>query len=337
MPSCKDLYVSVFNIIQLHLPLVSTMDTPLRLQDNENVEAHGTESPGIRDHSSLMDSQLAVGLFHTTKPAVPSKRLLESLYNISVDDKESDQCRLAQKPVKDCVVLSLEDVWLPAAVYQVQKSLKAVQAKVQRDGTDQQVDSVKEARVHLLNQLKSSLKVLQSQRQARQEQHRIWQQQEKERQREERKQDYLRQQEAQRKNHPYNQELWREVAALMTEMQKLDKEEQLWDEALERLPTHLASCCQAQQEDSSSDMQVEYNEMTPMTQELGTTMQMLDDLQLWTARVRASVAQIQPAMDHADALRKELYQQHQNTRFNGYPGVQQPKDLLRLLSQDTDV
>eukprot|EP00977_Amphora_coffeiformis_P029231 scaffold39575_cov153-Amphora_coffeaeformis.AAC.1 len=255
-----------------------------------------------------------------------------------MDDKESNQSRLSEQPVRDCVVLSLEDVWLPAAVYQVQKNLKAVQAKVQRDGTDQQVETVKEARVHLLNQLKSSLKVLQSQRQTRQEQYSLWQQQEKERQREERKQEYLRQQEAQRKNHPYNQELWREVAALMTEMQKLDKEEKLWDEALERLPTHLASCQgQEQQEDSSSAMQVDYSETTPMTQELGTTMQMLDDLQLWTTRVRASVAQIQPAMDQAETLRKELYQQHQNTRFKGYPGVQQPKDLLRLLSQDTEV
>ena len=315
------------------------MDTPLRLQDIENVEARGMESPSISDHSSLLKSpQLPVELFHATKPAVPSKRLLESLYNISMDDKESNQFRLAEQPVQDFVVLSLDDVWLPAAVYEVQKNLKAVQAKVQRNGTDQQVELVKEARLHLLNQLKSSLKVLRSQRRTRQEQYRLWQQQEKKRQLEEQKQEYLRQQETQRKNHPYNQELWREVAALMTEMQNLDKEEQLWDEALERLPTHLASSeGQQTEEDSSSAMQVEYSETTPMTQELGTTMQMLDDLQLWTTRVRASVAQIQPAMDQAEDLRKELYQQHQITRFKGYPGVQQPKDLLRLLSQDTEV
>ena len=312
------------------------MDTPLRLQDIENVETGETETPSISNRSTL-NPMLAVKLFHDTKPAVPSKRLLESLYTIAVDDKDSNQSHLAQQSVGDCVVLSLEDVWLPAAVYQVQKNLKAVQAKVQRDGTDQQVDAVKEARSHLLNQLKRSLKVLQNQRQTRQEQYLLLQQQEKERQREEREQECRRQQEAQRKNHPYNQELWREVAALMTEMQKLDKEEHLWDEALDRLPTYLASEEQqaAKQEDSSA-MQVEYSETAPMTQELGTTMQMLDDLQLWTTRVRASVAQIQPAMDQAEALRKELYQQHQNTRFKGYPGVQQPKDLLRILSQDPD-
>ena len=66
-------------------------------------------------------------------------------------------------------------------------------------------------------------------------------------------------------------------------------------------------------------------------------MQILDDLQLWTRRVRTSVARIQPAMDQAEALRKELYQHHQNARFKGYPGMQQPKDLLRILSQDTEV
>ena len=321
------------------------MDTPLSLKSSKHVEIPEMETPNISNSSSSTmetdkNPRLVLDLFEATttaQPSVPSKRLLESLYKIAMEDNTSDQYRLANSSSGECVVLSLQDVWLPSAVYQVQKRLKAVQAKVQRDGTKNQVESVQQARLNLLEQLKSSLQVLHKQRQAREETYRRVVQQEQEQRYQEEKEQVLRQRQGQRKNHPYNQELWREVASLMTEMQKLDKEELLWDEALERLSTDLEACSTSKStDDTDSAMQLDYDENTPMTQELGKTIQQLEDLELWTRRVRTSVAQIPLAMAQAEALRKELYQHHQNTRFKGYPGIQQPKDLLRILSQDNE-
>lgn len=310
------------------------METPLRENIVDNADFANTETPSISNRSSLIPL-VSLKLFGETKAQLPSKRLLEKLYKVAMDDEKSHQFYLAKITPGNSVILSLEDVWLPSAAYQVQKNLKAVQAKVQRDGTPSQVKVVEKARLHLLDQVKRSLKVLQNQRKVRQDQYRIDLQHEKEQQLDQMKQECRRQQESQRKNHPYNQELWREVAALMTEMQKLDKEERLWDEALKRLPAESEPKTE-QEAEASSAMQVESFESTPVTQELGATLQMLDDLQLWTRRVRSSLAQIHPAMEQAEALRTELYQQHRSTRFQGYPGIEQPKDLLRLLSQDPD-
>lgn len=315
------------------------METP-RLRQNvlENADNSDTTTPGISNRSSLAPL-MSLKLFDEAKVNLPSKRLLESLYKIAIDDMQSHQVHLAKNSTGNYAVLSLEDVWLPAAVHQIQKNLKSVQGKVQRDGTASEIKEVERARLYVFDQVKRSLKVLQHQRQCREEQYRLELQHEREQQLEQMKRDFNRQQEMQRKNHPYNQELWREVAALMTEMQKLDKEERLWEEALKRLPTESTKPTTVEKEvaDSSSDnMQIESSENTPLTHELGTTLQLLDDLQLWTRRVRTSLAQIHPAMEQAEALRTELYEQHQSTRFKGYPGMQQPKDLLRILSQDPD-
>jgi hypothetical protein len=310
------------------------MDTPVKFTELENVEVETPTNTSNQQPMKVVNPFLAVQLFRATKPVAPSKQLLESLYNLAVEDKDSHQSHLVESSVGECVVLSLEDVWLPAAVYQIQTTLKTVQAKIQRDGTKEQVNQLENARRYLLNQLKRSLKVSQSQRTLREQEYQTFLQQEKDRQRQERKEECRRQREAKQKNHPYNQDLWREAAALMTELQKLEQEENLWDEALTRLPSELESSL-VEATTANVEMEVEhYNETKPVTEELGTTMQLLDDLQLWTHRVRTSVAQIQPAMDRAEVLRKELYQQHQNSRFKGYPGMEQPKDLLRILSQD---
>ena len=332
LPFCTlSISLSSFLLIAGTIPNRSTMNTPVKLSDRDNMQ---DETPNISNRSPV-DPQLAVEMFRAIKPTAPSKRLLESLYNIATEEKDSHQTHLKDSSAGDCVVLSLEDVWLPAAVYQVHNNLKAVQAKIQRDGTHEQVEQVKNARLYLINQLKRSLLVVQKNRQSREENYRKFLLEEKERQRQERKEECRRQQEAKRKNHPYNQDLWREAAALMTELQKLEKEELLWDEALQRLPNDFETP-PTEGEDKADNMEVDYSANTPLTEELTSTMQMLDDLQLWTRRVRSSVAQIQPAMDRAEALRKQLYQQHQSGRFKGYPGMEQPKDLLRILSQDSE-
>lgn len=286
-----------------------------------------------------LNPDLPLDLFHANKPSKPSKKALDAFYQQAKEDKDSHQSQLEESAPGKFVVLSIGDVFLPASVDEVQQSLKAVQRKVQRDGNNDQIQTVQNARIHVGKQLQQSIKVLEKQQKIRQEEYQLFLHQEQEREIRQRNEESRRQKEAYRRNHPYNKDLWQEVSALMKEMQILEEEEQLWDEALKHLPTEFDSIVSNDMpgDEYTTAMQVEYTENTPMTEDLDSTMQMMNDLRLWTDRVRRSVDQIQPAMDHAEALRKKLYRQHQNERFKNYPGIQQPKDLLRILSQDTEV
>jgi hypothetical protein len=307
------------------------MNTPLRDNTAGNHSSGVTATtPHSTSHTALAVNPLTA--FTSAKANLPSKDLLKTLYDLALKDTNSDQYGLTEAaPPAQTPVLSLEDVFLPAAVYQVQQSLKHVQSKVQRDGTPAQVQMIVMARKHLLDQVRRSIQVLPVQRRQRQEQQASSVRVAQERQQAAHQVAARQQLQADRKNHPYNQELWREVALLMTEQEKLMREERLWDEALARLP----------KAPDASAMQVEpataaFPAHTPMTTELGTTLQMLEDLQLWTTRVRTSLAQIRPALEQAEVTRTDLFQEHQSSRFKGYPGIQQPKDLLRILSQDTE-
>ena len=323
------------------------MDTAVPIPlESHNAEGapkyNATQSPSVPNSPMpapvTLNPALPLDLFHANKPSKPGKRALDSFYQQAKEDKDSHQSQLEESTPGNCIVLSIGDVFLPAAVDEVQQSLKAVQRKVQRDGNEEQIQTVENARIHVGKQLQQSLKVLENQQKVRQEEYRLFLQQQEEREIRQRNEESRRQKEAHRRNHPYNKDLWQEVSALMKEMQKLEAEERLWDEALKRLPSQFEATVNntMKSDEDATAMQVEYTENTPMTEELDATIQMMNDLRLWTDRVRRSVAQIQPAMDNAESLRKKLYRQHQNERFKNYPGIHQPKDLLRILSQDTE-
>lgn len=309
------------------------------------LDTEATASPHSALNSSMThDNNPAsqpLRLLEANKPSIPSKELLKSLYEDAVGDDDSYQSHLlANSDLGKLAVLSVPDVWLPGAVAQVQESLRAVQAKVQRDKPDQ-VMLVKRARMYVEKQLGESCKKLKENRTKREEEYRRVLREEKEQEKEqlarERKIEVFRLQNDKRKHHPYNVELWKEVGVLTAGSKQLGKEQELWDEAVKQLPEKFEKARNRteDEDDDVSAMQLE-DEENPLTEELAETKAMMQNLLNKIGSVRGSIDQFHPAIAYVKEIRNQLYQKHRQMRFKNYPGVQQPRDLLRILSQDTE-
>lgn len=288
---------------------------------------------------------------------LPSRAVVKEFYDAAMEREESEQITLT-----DAGLLSLEDVLLPAVVYQEDQILKQIQAKVKRDHPHLK-PTVQACRHTLYESLSATRKAIQESRAHRNVQNekreQMWaaeRERIKQRQLEEqarydaeaermREMNRLKKKRELKKKFPQNQELWREVAYLMTEMGKLQKEERLWKEAEKELQKREDEL-KAQEEHLKASKDINSSQaITDTTQEEEEEIKEITEIEkavnaitLSSVRIQQGLKIVSDIIGKSDKARKELYQRYrQDIQFHGYQGVKDPKGLIRALSQSQDV
>ena len=309
---------------------------------------------------------------------VPSTDLIEALYEAAVlpssnnDDNDDDKHTTSHQSVLDQQghgLLSLEEVWIPAVARTELDALKCIQARAQRDQPSL-VPIVQDCRRLVLSLAASAVHGAREGRQEREgkEQERLANdkavylekraelKQKKEEARRKRVEEMARQQAAavaktkreMQKKDPRNVELWREVAQLMTERARLEKEAKLWKDADTVLALREADLQEREQSASASAAEDAAKNAEEEEQKLNDTedvkqheMSMasiqdaLESIELSSQRIQRAVGVVQETMQQSDEIRKELYGKYSKDHFfRGYAGIKNPKGLISILSQE---
>jgi hypothetical protein len=309
--------------------------------------------------------------------AVPGRNVVAKFYQDSLvllaNDKDNNKDNSSfgqvgdQQYLQPAGLLSLEQVLLPALAWQENHALKALQAKIQRDAPHLthhiqacrhwvlssvgaailQVQQARQTRFQVQQERQLGLE---QERQAAQEARILDKEQERQRLLEEKKQRQLTKQaqtlKSIQRQHPRNQDLWREVAFLMTEKSKLEKEERLWKQA-ERDLIQLEEEQQRQQQEALGE--TDETETTNDKQDASSppiieapkdplqvkVEQAVDDIRLSSDRIHQGLKIVLHTIQESDKVRKELYQTYRKDhQFHGYQGFKNPKSLIRFLSQE---
>ncbi|EED89981.1 predicted protein [Thalassiosira pseudonana CCMP1335] len=270
-------------------------------------------------------------------------------------------------------LLSLQEVILPSIAFATNNALKQKQAKAQRNVKDGMpdhqgkdvVDVVEACRKvvtkctgHAMAEAGKAWREREEQReqillerheQDKQQRKREEVQAKKERKEQRalaRKQRYENQKLEQQKNHPRNKEMWQEVAKLMMDIQKLEKEERLWKEALSEVDS-MEKNFQPPEKidlellgDAANRKKMEKHE--ELCNDVGnanlesTATTLVQDVTLATERINWMLQSVSLAMEESDMLRKEAYEKYQydGHKFYGYPKYGDSKGLFVALSMD---
>jgi len=288
---------------------------------------------------------------------VPPRNVVRTLFEEAVAAKQKNE----QQELIDAGLLSFQDVLLPSVAYMEDAALKQVQSVVQRDRPEYK-PAVVACRKAVYDGIGAAMVAAEESRHnrgiANLERERMWQQRrelELEREREEseaRQQEQVKWKEMARakrkrelkKKLPRNQELWREIAYLMSELPKLEKEERMWIGAQSKLERQEADIA-AQEEENAKQPTGQRNQMDLAAvehqqddiEEMARIERAIETVTLSSTRIRTALGIVSDAIDSSDKIRKELYYRYrQEYQFSGYQGVKDPKGLLRALSQSQD-
>lgn len=313
----------------------------------ENVEKPNGES----HDSSNVDQLLIQPIVYPKDVSFPSKGLVKALFEHAMTNDQSDQSALV-----DAGVLSFEEVLLPAIASSELQALKELQAKVQRD-LPHQTDMVVRCRKTVMSSIGAAMNAVAESRAVRaikdaQRREETEQQKERELQRQEeemvrseevreREREVLRNKHKQEliKRLPKNQELWREIVYLMTEMSKLQKEEKMWKEAAEYLDQQEREIVelerqQQEEEESQTFEEVDAPQDEEISEEINKVNQTLEDISLSCVRIQQALENVSKIAEESDRVRLQLHQQYRrNHQFQGYQGIKDPKGLILSLSQ----
>jgi hypothetical protein len=265
--------------------------------------------------------------------------------------------------LKSAGILSLEQVLLPALGLQEERALKQVQAKIQRDAPEYKF--VMEKCRHIVRQSiinaivavqTSRSERMQCQNERRQqkalefqkalEARELARREERKRKAEERKHKReIAKAEKKRmltRQHPKNLGLWKEVVFLTSSISQLEKEERMWLQAeqdlirLGGIQETAMKCAVSGQENQS---------MTPQTVVLHApkhqlhieTERKLKDIILASTRIQNGIGMILKLLEESDKVQQELYENYRNDHvFHGYHEINNPKGMIRFLSQSQD-
>jgi len=264
-------------------------------------------------------------------------------------------------------LLSLQEVILPAIACEMSAVLKKKQAKAQRNVKDGMPDSQGKEVVEAIETCRKVVKKCTNK--AMEVVGEAWRERDKERERlrlenlekekeqqrldklkakkerkearaRSRQERYERQKREKQRNHPRNKELWQEVAKLMVDIQKLEKEERLWKEALvevnrmeehHQLPEKMGLDTIVEKD---KDQLVNIVENADL-ESAATTL--VEDVTMTTERINWMLKSVSLAMEESDKLRKEAYEKYQydGLKFYGYPQVDDSKGLFMALSMES--
>eukprot|EP00578_Thalassiosira_sp_NH16_P030918 CAMPEP_0181078752 /NCGR_PEP_ID=MMETSP1071-20121207/1654_1 /TAXON_ID=35127 /ORGANISM="Thalassiosira sp., Strain NH16" /LENGTH=519 /DNA_ID=CAMNT_0023160089 /DNA_START=97 /DNA_END=1657 /DNA_ORIENTATION=- len=264
--------------------------------------------------------------------------------------------------------LSLQEVILPSIAYETSSVLKHMQAKAQRHANDGKPDSQGKEVVRAIETCRRVVQRCTGE--AMKVAGEAWRERQKERERlilerlreeeEQRRSDklkakkerkeararsrmerYERQKLEEQRNHPRNKEMWQEVTKLMVDIQKLEKEERLWKEALvevEQLEKHHQPPEKMDLDPiarKDTDDQLLKNLEDANLESTSATM--VEDVTMATERINWMLKSVSLAMDESDKVRKEAYDKYQydGHKFYGYPKVDDSKGLFMALSMES--
>lgn len=268
-------------------------------------------------------------------------------------------------------LVSLQEVILPAIAYDTNAVLKKLQAKAQRNVKDGMPDHQGKDVVDVIETCRKAVSKCTSyavkeagkawrdrhekRKQAHVEQYAVEMENEKQlraqaklQRKQERalrkQQAYERQRYEKQKSHPRNKEMWQEVAKLMMEIQKLEKEERLWKEALTEVEAMENNFQPPEKMDLASldgpkSLRVERQEALIQSAEStdleAKSTSMVQDVTLATERISWMLQSVSLAMEESDRLRQEAYSKYQydGHKFYGYM-TGDSKGLFHALSMD---
>ena len=330
------------------------------INDNDNGSAKHKSYTGAKKLSlhiaeaatPLPKRMKSMEILYPEHQNVPSCKSIRAHYENAMQLENSHQSKISQFGL-----LSLEEVLLPAVVKEELQSIKKVQAKAQRD-TPELVENVMTLRRAIYDAMHAGIEAgrqARAQREAEQvERDRLWQQEslqakeEQRLQREEakriRREEKAKTKQVQReqlfrenkKKLPKNMELWREVAVLMTELSTMQKEEHSWKECQRRLT-------EQEQEIAMAEVTKPLETDTEDTNNVGPNVlkdrinSAVKDILLCARRIENAMKLTSNTIQLSEKLRKELYQKYRTDhQFLGYRAVNDPKALIRALSQSQD-
>jgi hypothetical protein len=326
---------------------------------NETRREETVEVPPSPEAKSL---KYDIGMLVAPPKAVVQHYFDAALHKQNETNEPCDQLELI--PSK---LLSLEDVLLPALVHQESEALRRLQRKIQRDAPQFKhivmagriaVKKCLIAAVVAAQQSRHKRKILDDQREAAMTQQRQQQRDENRQARaqdlENRRAEEVRRNELEKqketremkKRYSPNQELWREVAYLMTESSKLEREGRLWADAealLDKSENELKAREEEKSQKIDEEMQIETvsmeHEEASFDGKLPASLleSSLQDVISSSHSFQAALNSLTDLMTTTDKLRKDVYQRYsQDHQFEGYRGVHDPMGLIRILSQDCD-
>lgn len=303
---------------------------------------------------ALKKFKVAVQVNYPGEVEIPSKSLIRALYESAVSQEGSHQNHLDDV---GSGLLSLEEVLLPAVAREEENALKKIQAKAQRD-TPEAVETLKMCRRAIYECVESgivSARAARLKREAEEKQHqerlKLEHEEYMERLRVEREEELnrrrLRREELQKaakertkhemkKKLPKNVEMWQEVAFLMTELAKIRKEERMWAETEANLDVEIEQLSKQQNPLTSLEDETEIKTMSTIGDEVKERVESaVEDIGLSSLRIRRASQLVANAIDEANVARSELFTKYtKDHQFHGYAGVNDPKSLIRILSQD---
>jgi hypothetical protein len=329
--------------------------SPNRTTDADNVDAPSSEHQrsAKRMKATVAPSTPAKLIHYPSDVAVPSRSAIKALYEKAMENPGSNQA----KALDGTGILSLEDVLIPAVMQQQVDAVKKTQARVQRDArgfvpalqgcrralyetAQVGIEAAREARVvREREQAKADAIRAEERRLAREEAAKLKQEAAK-RRREERLQKKAADKE-QRKHDmkrklPRNVELWREVALLMTELSKLQKEERLWKEADQTLADREKELMLREEQKAKAweaELAMDHKDDNKEHEFQEYVNQAMQDITLSSIRVEQAVQLVSNLMAETDAMHQELARKYrEDHQFHGYRGVDNPKSLIRALT-----
>jgi len=320
-------------------------------------------SPEMK-RTKTLSSDIPVVAYPASIP-VPSKRVIEDLYKASLQEgcgestegnSNENNHYNDQKHLAPAGILSFQNILLPSIGIQEEKAIKQVQAKVQRDAPEYKFVMencrrlVRKSIRSAMNEVKSS-RSMRCRRQEERKQKQIAEaklaREIKQRERQEEK-DRIAQERVQTKEtlrlekrrnlareHPKNQELWKEIVYLTSSFSRLELEFcSLVDVAVEmrRLKADLEN--RTEENSSSSGAIILRAEKNPLQIE---TEEKTKEIISTSNSIQKGLGMVMQLTAESDKARRELYSKYKTDHvFRGYRSVHNPKNLIRFLSQSQD-
>eukprot|EP00592_Proboscia_alata_P008554 CAMPEP_0194363866 /NCGR_PEP_ID=MMETSP0174-20130528/11727_1 /TAXON_ID=216777 /ORGANISM="Proboscia alata, Strain PI-D3" /LENGTH=677 /DNA_ID=CAMNT_0039137573 /DNA_START=1 /DNA_END=2034 /DNA_ORIENTATION=- len=141
---------------------------------------------------------------------------------------------------------------------------------------------------------------------------------------------------------PKNKELWREIAIIMTELSKLEREKKAWDIISAKLKTEEEAFHNMEEQVlsdvSQSEVSVDFGEVGETCVEVESkVIDAVNDMSFSADRITRALQSISTLMENAEITRKELYEKYSNEHlFRGFTGMDEdPLSLLRQFTKET--
>ena len=306
--------------------------------------------------------------------ALYSVSLEEEVEEGAIEKTSSDNQYNDQQYLKLAGVLSLEEILLPALGLEEEKALKKEQSKLQRDAPEYKFvmencrrlvrESVRSA---ILEVQSSRMTRIQRQQERRQQQvmetkrareicQRTRQEEQERRAKEQARKEEISRAEKKRylaREYPRNQELWKEIVFLTSSVAQLEREERMWiqiEQDIIRLEGKQVLVGKGKEEEEPKDhlehksdeniypssncvtlVQANKNPLQTETEEK------VKDIVLSSTRIQKGLGMVLKLLDESETVRKELYDKYRKDHvFRGYQAVDNPKGMIRFLSQSQD-